>query len=151
MGVDGNGTPYPVCESVATWGIWCKNIPFKLMDKVKEPAKRVWNDEHGDDEYISSEGLFLESYTMKVEVGCKKIDDEIDDVRANVGNFIDWLRTAGMINIYSSHTRIGRQYVRLEQIDDKATWKSENGEEYLIFSVTFKVNDPVTNVVLSNE
>ena len=75
MGVDANDTPYPVRESVAEWGIWCKSIPFKLLDKVKEPAKRTWYDEHGDDEYIPSTGLFVEAYTMKVEFGCKKIEN----------------------------------------------------------------------------
>lgn len=151
MGESENGLPFPVYESVAAWGIWCKDIPFKVMDKVKAPAKRVWSDEHGDDEYIPSEGLYLESYTMKVELGCKKIDGDVDDVRENVGNFLEWLRSSGMIKLYSSYTRIGRQNVRLEQVDDKATWKSEGGEEYLVFGVTFKVNDPVTDIVLGNE
>ena len=54
-----------------------------------------------------------------------------------------------MMKMYSSYTRIGRQYVRLSSVDDKATWKTDNGEEWLIFSVTFKVNDPVTDVTIT--
>ena len=50
MGTDEEGQPYPVCESVNEWGIFCKKIPFKIFDKVKEPASRSWNDEDGDDE-----------------------------------------------------------------------------------------------------
>lgn len=152
MGSDGQGNPYDWQESVATWGIFCKEIPFKIMDKVKEPAKRSWYDEHGDDEYIPSEGLYVDSYSMKVEFGCKLItgDDAnvygitVNDVRVNVGNFLEWLRSAGMMKMYSSYTRIGRQNVRLVSINDKA-WKSGD-DEWLLFEVEFKVGDPVTDV-----
>lgn len=154
------GTPaYPVCESVSTWGIFCKDIPFKIAEKAKEPAKRAWLDEHGDDEYIASNGLYMEAYTMEVEFGCKKLSSSeaskygttaLSDVRAKVGTFIEWLRTAGMMKIYSDYTRIGRQNVRLSSIKDKATWKNDKNGEWLVFTVEFKVNDPITDVVLSS-
>lgn len=157
MGAD-NGSPYSVCESVQEWGIWCKSIPFILAGKVKEPASHSWNDEDGDDEYIPAEGLKFEAYTMDVEFGCKKLTsaeaskyggDAISDVRQKVGAFMEYLRTSGMMKLYSSHTRIGRQNVRLVQFHDNAKWyKDESGFEFLVFKVTFKVNDPVTNVVL---
>lgn len=136
-------------ESVSTWGVYCKDIPFKIFNKVKEPAKRSWKDEHGDDEYIPSTGMYLEAYTMKVEFGCKKTTS-ISDVRENVGLFLKYLRESGMMKMYSSYTRIGRQNVRLSEINDNAKWKSENGEEWLIFSATFKVNDPITDVNMSS-
>lgn len=155
MGLD-NGSPYPICESVSTWGVFCKSIPFKIMEKTKEPAKRSWNDEHGDDEYIPSGGLMLEAYTMKVEFGCKLLSGRdastfeiaVSDVRQKVGTFLSYLRTAGMMKLYSTYTRIGRQNVRLESVSDDAKWKSEGGEEWLVFSVVLKVNDPVTDVTL---
>lgn len=159
MGSDGV-TPYPVCESVLTWGVWCKDIPFKIFENVKEPAKRTWNDEHGDDEYISATGVFLSAYEMEVEFGCKLLRSPIgseqvsnvDDVRAAVGGFLEYLRGSGMMNLYSSHTRIGRQYVRLVSVSDDAHWESDavNGQEFLVFKVKFKVNDPVTDVVLTD-
>lgn len=156
MGVDGNNNPYPVYESVSTWGIFCKDIPFKLFDKVKEPPKRSYHDQHGDDEYIPGTGLYLEAYTMKVELACKKIASgnswdsaAVNDVRAKVGTFLSYLRTSGMLNVYSSHTRIGRQDVRLESVGDNAVWKVEDGIEYLIFEVTLKVNDPSTDITLT--
>lgn len=157
MGTDTNGSAYPVCESVATWGVFCKDIPFILQDKMKEPAKRTWYDENGDDEFIPEGGLMAEAYTMEVELGCKKMSAgeaqklssaSVDDVRQKVGQFVSYLRTSGMMKLYSSHTRTGRQNVRLSQLG-KATWKSENGEEWLVFSVTLKVNDPVTDITLT--
>lgn len=149
MGTDANSAPYPVCESVATWGVWCKDIPFKILDKVKAPAKRTWNDEHGDDEYVPSTGLYVEAYTMKVEFGCKKMAG-VSSVRSSVGTFLTYLRESGMMKMYSSYTGIGRKDVRLESVGDSAKWKSEDGQEFLIFDVTFKVNDPVTDVTLGS-
>ncbi len=155
MGTDEAGVPYPVNESVNKFGIFCKDIPFKIFDKVKAPAKRSFYDEDGDEEYISSEGLKLEAYTMKVEFACKKLEGNdstkfgtsVDDVRAKVGTFLNHLKQ-GMFNLYSSYTRIGRQNVRLESVSDQAVWKSDDNGEYLCFEVTFKVNDPVTDVTL---
>ena len=133
MGVNSNNAPYPVCESVATWGIFCKSIPFKVFDKAKAPAKRSWNDEDGDDEYIPSSGLFMEAYTMKVELACKKGSDSmasVDNVRTNIGNFLAYLRQSGMMKLYSSHTRIGRQNVRLESVGDSVKWKSDDNGSF---------------------
>lgn len=158
MGEDVGGSSYPVCESVKTWGIWCKDIPFKIIENVKEPAIRTWNDEHGDDEYIPEEGLYVSAYTMEVEFGCKVMPSLNDDnelipsvanVRINVGAFLEYLRTSGMMNMYSSYTRIGRQNVRLQSVGSDAQWWSDEDGEFLIFKVTFKVNDPVTNITLS--
>lgn len=152
MGEDANGNPYPICESVATWGVWCKDIPFKLYEKVKDPAKRSWNDEDGDDEYIPKEGLFMESYTMKVDLCCKSQDvynqsqlvrSAEEQVRINVKSFLDYLRDSGMLIVFSTYTGIGRQMVRLESVGNEATWKQgDDGWWFLIFDVTLKVNDP---------
>lgn len=145
------GGNYPVCESVNTWGVWCKDIPFKIFDKAKAPAKRSWYDEHGDDEFISTDGLYMEAYTIKVEFGCKKVSNSmasVNDVRNKVGTFLKYLQESGMMKMYSSYTRIGRQNVRLDSISDNAKWKTEEEGEFLIFDVTFKVNDPVTDITL---
>lgn len=155
MGTTTSGSTYPVCESVQTWGIWCSEIPFKLAEKVKEPAKRSWYDEHGDDEYLSADGLYMEAYDMKVKLGCKKMQSTTDggdsisavnDVRQKVAAFVKYLRESGMMKLYSSYTRTGRQNVRLSSIGDNATWKSTEGQEFLVFEVTFKVCDPVTEI-----
>lgn len=159
MGTNSGGSSYDVKESVSAWGVFCKTIPFKIADKMKDPAKRSWFDEHGDDEYISQDGLFAESYSMTVEFGCKKLSSSqssaygaqaVSNVRTNVGNFLSYLRTSGMMKMYSAHTRIGRQNVRLDSVGDAAQWVNEGGNEFLVFSVTFKVNDPVTDITKTN-
>lgn len=156
MGTTAGGAAYDTYESVAQWGVWCREIPFKIFEKAKEPSSHNWHDEHGDDEYIPADGLYMEAYSIKVSFGCKLINNgngfnaaAVDDVRSKVGQFLEYLRASGMMYLYSSYTRIGRRNVRLESVSDNAKWKSENGEEWLTFDVTFKVNDPVTNITLT--
>ena len=153
------GTGNPTKESVLDFGIWCKTIPFKIMEKVKQPPSRSWNDQHGVDEFIPDGGLYLDAYTMKVEFGCKKMKQlhdgsttipAVTDVRSKVATFIEFLRTSGMMMLYSSYTGIGRQNVRLESINDNAKWKNQGGEQWLIFEVVFKINDPYTDITLSS-
>lgn len=158
MGTDEEGQPYPVCESVRQWGVWCKSIPFTIMEKTKDPAKRSWFDEDGDDEYMPDGGLRAEAYTMKIEFGCKKMSAKtvegvvipaVEDVRQKVGDFIKYLKESGMMNLYSSYTRIGRQNVRLESVASNAKWESKGGQEFFVFTVNLRVTDPVTDITLS--
>lgn len=157
MGVDGQGNAYPICESVATWGIFCKEIPFALAGSAKSPAKNEWYDEHGVEEYISPTGLYMDAYDMTVKFGCKAIvsgsheasvfNVSVESVRANVAAFIEYLRTSGMMKMYSSYTGVGRQDVRLDSYDD-GDWVNDNGVEMLVFDIKFKVNDPITEITL---
>lgn len=158
MGTDGSNNAYPVCESVATWGIFCKEIPFALAGSVKEPAKNEWYDEHGDEEHIPSTGLYMKAYDMTVKFGCKAIaagshdadvfNVTVASVRANVAAFLEYLRSSGMMNMYSSYTGVGRQKVRLDSYSD-GEWINDNGIMMLVFDIKFKVNDPITEITLS--
>ena len=153
MPSSGSLTTPPVYESVDDFGIWCKGIPFKLYGKVKETYSNTWLDEQGDDEYLPDE-LMMEAYQMEVEFGCK-LTTSVSDVREKVSLFLDYLRGADLgatgtrLKIYSTYTRIGRQDVRLLEVSDDAEWYSEGGEEFLVFKVVFKVNDPVTDITLT--
>lgn len=158
MGTDGSGNAYTVHESVSTWGIWCREIPFKPFEKVKEPASFSWLGEHGVDEYIPDTGLLMDAYTMNLELGCKVLSvseaatygTQVDDVRIAVKTFLDFLRTTGMMNIYSPYTRIGRRNVRLSGVNDNAMMEKDiNGHYFLTFTVELKVCDPVTDITLS--
>lgn len=97
---------------------------------------------------------------MKVEFSCKSQDiyDEQkrlirtarEEVRLKVKAFLTYLRESGMMNMYSTHTGIGRQNVRLESVGNDSIWKQgDDGWWFLIFDATFKVNDPVTDITLT--
>ena len=47
MQKEGDGNE--VKDSIADFGMYVSESPFKPCDSVKEPIKREWHDEHGDD------------------------------------------------------------------------------------------------------
>lgn len=130
-----------VKDTISSFGMYCMENPFKPCSEVKEPSKRTWNDEHGDDEYISKDGLYMASYENKVKFGFKG-----DTFGANekCKAFIEYLRK-GMMKMYCEYNRIGRQHVRLKSIDPELYRDTDDGD-ILVLSITFKFNDPVSDV-----
>ena len=108
---------------------------------------------------LTPDGLYLESYDMEVEFGCKKMAGtqsgdvmaSVSDVRNSVGTFLEYLRQSGFMKMYSGWTRTGRQNVRMDSVNDDAHWEPDegDGQEFLVFKVKFKVNDPSTDVTLT--
>lgn len=134
--------------------------------KVKEPYKNQWHDEHGDDEYISASGLYVDAFTFKLECAMFSRNTTealaIQDLQAGLSAF----RTAllqGHFKTYDAWTGFGFQKVRLQEFpnvdpSNYSVWESYSGSvnsgsirgcTRLIFPVTLKVNDPVTHMVLS--
>lgn len=59
--------------------------------------------------------------------------------------FIDYIRKSGMMKMYCDFNRIGRQHVRLKDIDPNL-YRDPDNEDLLVLSITFKFNDPVTDI-----
>ena len=123
-----------VTDTISAFGMYCMDIPFLMATKAKEPSKREWKDEDGDDEYIPAEGLKMSSYEMSVKFGMK--GDK------------DYLR-GGTTKLYCDYTKIGRQNVRFVSIGEDATLVRDANGDLLIIKITFKVNDPVTDITLT--
>lgn len=127
------------------WEILVKSFPFKLRPEMKEPSKRDWKDQNGDDEFILNTPVF-KAYTMDVDFlfmgdfgnGNKKILD-----------FIDYLTTDGEFSVYDSYTGIGRTHIRYASMKESAFRRREGNNDVISFSITFKVNDPVTQIKLT--
>lgn len=134
-----------VIDTISSFGLYCMDIPFKVADSVKEPVSRDWHDEDGVDEYIPKEGLRMSAYEMDIKFGFKG-----DKFAANksIGDFLDYLMD-GYVKLYCDYTRIGRQHVRFSKLSDDAELVRCEDGDILIFKVTFKVCDPVTDVTLS--
>ena len=112
MQKEGDGNE--VKDSIADFGMYVSENPFKPCDSVKEPAKREWHDEHGDDEYIGKDGLYMAAYENKVKF---MFHGETFGANEKCKAFIDYLRKSGMMKMYCDFNRIGRQHVRLKDID----------------------------------
>ena len=138
-----------VVDTLDNWGIVCKEFPFKLYGEAKELPSHDWKDEDGDDEYIPSK-LPIASYEVEVEFAYKGV---MDSANANIKGFLDYLTgrdgSGAELMVYDTYTKIGRQNVRFVSVGDDVFYRQEEGGDVVVFSVTFKVNDPVTDITLS--
>ena len=138
-----------VVDTLDNWGIVCKEFPFKLYGEAKELPSHDWKDEDGDDEYIPSK-LPIASYEVEVEFAYKGV---MDSANANIKGFLDYLTgrdgSGVKLMVYDTYTKIGRQHVRFASVSDDVFHRQEEGGDVVVFSVTFKVNDPVTDITLS--
>ena len=136
-----------VKETVADFDIYCSDIPFRMFVEAKDPSKRDWMDEHGDDEYIPDSGLKLKAYTMDVTFCCK--GDKFSS-NAKIQKFVRYLTgmdgTGAVMMMYCTWTKIGRKGIRFDKLNDKAELVRDNDGDTLVFTITFKVNDPVSDV-----
>lgn len=138
-----------VVDTLDNWGIVCKEFPFKLYGEAKELPSHDWKDEDGDDEYIPSK-LPIASYEMEVEFAYKGV---MDSANASIKGFLDYLTgrdgSGVELMVYDTYTKIGRQSVRFVSVSDDVFYRQEEGGDVVVFSVAFKVNDPVTDITLS--
>ena len=138
-----------VVDTLDNWGIVCKEFPFKLYGEAKELPSHDWKDEDGDDEYIPSK-LPIASYEVEVEFAYKGV---MDSANASIKGFLDYLTgrdgSGVELMVYDTYTKIGKQHVRFVSVSDDVFHRQEEGGDVVVFSVAFKVNDPVTDITLS--
>ncbi len=141
-----------VVETITDFGIYCADIPFTIIGEAKEPTSRNWYDEDGIDEYIPAGGLKISAYEMEVKFCCKG-----DKFSANttIRKFLDYLTgkdgTGAMMKMYCDYTRIGRQHMRYIKVKDEAELVRDKDGDILVFSATFKVGDPTTDITPSKD
>lgn len=138
-----------VVDTLDNWGIVCKEFPFKLYGEAKELPSHDWKDEDGEDEYVPN-ALPMKSYEIEVEFAYK---GNRDTANANVSGFLKYLTgrdgSGAEMIVYDTYTRIGRQRVRYMSVSEDIFWRQDDSGDVFVFTVTFKVNDPLTDIVLS--
>lgn len=132
------------------WGLVAKSNPFPVLPTPKEPYKNEWLDEDGDDEYNAQ--MHYEAFEFSVTFYVKAFGSNAETVLlSQVNEFFSKIRQ-GEFKIYDSYTGLGRQRVRYAGFDEeeyKRRFKGTSSWARAIFTVTFKVNDPTTRIVLS--
>lgn len=143
------------------WGLIAKTNPFPVLPSPKEPYKNDWLDEDGDDEYIGltdkngdyHSGMRYESIEFDVSFYIKTTGEDAEKTMVSqIESFFQKI-SRKEFKIYDSYTGIGRQKVRYAGFDEesyKRNLKKGNGWARAIFSIKFKVNDPITRITLSN-
>lgn len=140
-------TGSPVKETIVDFDIYCADMPFKMFVEAKDPTKHDWFDEHGDDEYIPDSGLKLKAYSMDVKFCCKGDKYSSNEKIKRFVSYLTGLDGSGAeMKMYCTWTKIGRKSIRFDKLNDKAELVRDDDGDILVFTITLKVNDPVTDV-----
>lgn len=134
------------------WGLVAKSNPFPVLPNPKAPHKNEWHDEDGDEEYV--EQMRYDSIEFEVMFYVKAFASEDSSaesvLRLQIEDFFAKIKS-GEFSIYDSYTGIGRQKVRYAGFSEesfKRSLLSNNDWARAVFSIKFKVNDPITRIVL---
>lgn len=138
-----------VVELFDTFGVVCRDIPFRMWPERKELPTRDWPERDGVDVYIPGT-IPMKPYDMDVKF--LFVGDEAD-IRDNISDFIKFIygrnngATGGRLAIYNEHTGMGRKDVVVSKVQDELFFVSDEDPDCVAqFSVTFTVHDPVTDV-----
>lgn len=139
-------------DTAAAWGLVAKANPYPALPSPKDPYKNDWKDEDGEDEY--SVEMHYKSFTFDVEFYVKAYasgtESAVEVLRGQMSAFFSHIRD-GEFRVYDSYTGLGRQKVRYAGYKESTSgFKARDGWARMLFSVTFKVNDPVTAMKLSD-
>lgn len=132
------------------WGLIAKSNPYPILPQPKEVYKNEWLDENGDDEYNAQ--MFYEPIEFSVNFYVKCYSDGATTAEAvltsQVRSFFDKIKS-GEFKVYDSYTGLGWKGVRYAGYEE-GEFRKEKDWARLIFTITFKVNDPITRMKLSN-
>lgn len=141
----------PIARDTREWGLVAKTNPFPVLPTPKAPHKNSWHDENGDDEYVSNQKYEAYEFEVTFYKKCFDAEDESSEVimRKELNDFFDNIRD-GYFMIYDSYTGIGRQNVRFAGFSEESFKRKSgtNGWSRAIFRIKFKVNDPITRIVM---
>lgn len=133
----------PPFDTKERFGLWIKHNPFTLIPKPKNIVSQTWQDEDGDDVFIPST-IYHEPYEIEIEFIYYNFD-EMANIRIN--EFLKEIE-GKWLQVYDSYTKIGRQGLYMIECTEDPHFKRRNND-YVEFSVKFKVNDPDTNITLA--
>lgn len=137
-----------LARNTIEWGLVAKTNPYPLLPVPKEPYKNEWFDENGHDEY--NEKMYYEPIEFSVSFYIKAYDSSNETAEVSIRKSIDEffaLIGQGEFRIFDSYNGIGRRKVRYAGFEEEE-FKRKDDWARAIFSVKFKVNDPVTRMVL---
>lgn len=133
-----------ITDVYAQWGIVVVNFPLLMIKaKPKNIATSKYYDKNGDYEYVP-EVITYESQEFTIKFAYK---GDVNTYGINVPSFINYI--SAEISLYSEYAGIGRQKCRIMEISEPSIFYRTATKDKIEFSIRFKCNDPVTNVILS--
>lgn len=141
-----------VIDTFESFGVVCQEFPFKHLPEVKDPAKRGWVDEHGDDEYIPTDGLKFKAYDLEAKF---IYSGSAENIHADVSRFISYLygRNEGgssVLSVYDEYTKTGKSGVYLQGVTSNLFDISDADPDAIaVFTAKFRVTDPTSDIMLN--
>ena len=133
-----------VKDTAEDFGMYEMESKFYGTATVKDVAKRDWHDEDGDDEFVPSVQRY-KAIDAEVKFGFK---GDKYSANAAIKKFMEYLN-GGTMKVYDEYNHIGRQNVRFQGISDDAELVRDKDGDILIIKVKLKINDPVTDIILT--
>lgn len=136
--------------TLADYNLIAKSNPYPILPKPKAPYKNDWLDENGDDEYLAH--LYYEAFEFDVQfyIRANGSTPEVD-IRSAINAFFTGILNTGALRFYDSYTGVGYTKVRYAGFKEdlfQVTGSGNNQTARCIFTITFKVNDPVTRTTI---
>ncbi len=141
-----------VIDTLEQFNVACQEFPYKYLPETKELAKKEWFDEDGDDVYIPTTGLKFKAYDLEAKLLYVGSEENMVNELTSFINFLYGRNTGGNpdLTIYDEYTQTGRQNVVVQSVDNELiVYDNANTDVIAQFKVKFRINDPVTNVVLT--
>lgn len=129
-------------RSSLDWNMYVKHVPFKPVGDLKEPFKRSWPDQNGNEVYYPANPVY-EAYDMECEfvyIG------EKDTATTMVKLFVYYLAENGMFKFFDTFTQIGKTNINYKSMSPDMYYNSERN--ITTFKLVLTVNDPKTDVFL---
>ena len=125
-------------DTKASYGLWIKHVPFTIQPKTKSLIKQTWPDEDGDDVFLSESGAKREAYDWKIEFIYLQ-NDGMAHVR--IADFVNRIN-GRWLKVHDSYTQTTRSGVYVSEFDPEPKFKRRGNQDFVTFSVTFRVNNP---------
>ena len=139
-----------VKDSLGSFGFAVSEIPWPA-DETQDVASREWPGEHGEDAYISPDGLKLKAYDLEVEFLYKGAPDTAYSAYRSLRGYLTGTDGSGAeLKIHDPYWRIGRTGVHVRKFGDIEPFRT-NVDEGLSARVTFRVSDPMTEIGLGKD
>lgn len=139
---------------LSTYGVIVKDSGYPMNRKAKEPYKNDWKDRDGDDEWNTVLNYEAFTYTIECAIFTRNSNGVAaarQELETAVRAFENFLRN-GEFKFYSSYHNFGFQGTRVEEFSSPGSsgFKTFGNTARVIFSVTFKVNDPTTDMTYNS-
>ena len=135
---------------LTAYGVIVKDSGYPMNRKVKQPYANHWNDRDGDDEWNTR--LYYEAFTYNLECAIFVRNSNGDDaaraeLETAVRAFENFIKQ-GEFSFFSAWHKFGFQHVRTDEFHapPASEFLVYQDTARVIFTLTVKVNDPMTDM-----